>query len=208
MSRPSIAPVPRAVAVFIFALSMLASVSAVSAQGTDATPAAGGDATGGFPAHIHSGTCDTLGDVVFPLNELTRAGADMPMNSTPVAAVSTPAEIASTPAAMTTDATPAMGGGMPVASSTTIVDASLDDILGAEHAINVHESAENIQNYIACGDLTGTATDGKLQIQLKELNGSGFTGEAHLVDNGDGTTTVTVNLMQGGTGTPEASPVS
>lgn len=208
MTRPSIAPAARAAAVFIFALSMLATVSVASAQGTDATPAAGGDATGGFPAHIHAGTCETLGDVVFPLNELTRAGADMPPGSTPVAAVATPAEDAGTPAAMTTNATPAMGTGTPVASSTTIVEAALDDILAAEHAINVHESAENIQNYIACGDLTGPATDGELHIQLQELNGSGFTGEAHLVDNGDGTTTVTVNLMQGGTGTPEASPVS
>src|SRR5687768_11348730 len=136
MIRPSIAPAARAFAVLLVAMSMLASVSAASAQGTDATPAAGGDATGAFPAHIHAGTCETLGDVVFRLNELPRAGADMPENSTPVAAVATPADDAGTPAAMTTSSTPAAGGGMPVASSTTTVDASLDDILGAEHAIN------------------------------------------------------------------------
>jgi hypothetical protein len=36
-----------------------------------------------------------------------------------------------------------------VATSLTVVDASLEDILGAEHAINFHESEENIENYIA-----------------------------------------------------------
>ncbi len=81
-----------------------------------------------------------------------------------------------------------------VAESTTEVEASLDDILAVEHAINVHESAANIQNYIACGDLVGPATDGELRIELQELNDSGYTGEAHLVDNGDGTTTVTITL--------------
>ena len=70
----------------------------------------------------------------------------------------------------------------------------------------VHESAENIGNYIACGDLTVPATDGELHIDLKELNGSGYTGEAHLVDNGDGTTTVTVTLMM--TGDEAATPVA
>jgi len=185
---------------------MLTGMSVASAQGTDATPAP--DATGAFPAHIHSGTCETLGDVVFPLNELTRAGSDMPMDATAVAAVSTPAENEATPEMTMTGATPDAGAGVPVASSSTIVETSLEDILGAEHAINVHESAENIQNYIACGDLTGEATNGELHIPLQELNGSGYSGEAHLVDNGDGTTMVTVNLMQGAGGTPPASPAA
>ena len=146
-----------------------------------ATPTGGIEAS--HPAHIHAGTCEELGDVVFPLNDVA-----------PLDAEATPA------------ASPAAGAGDVVAESITEVEASLDDILATEHAINVHESAENIQNYIACGDLTGPASDGELRIELKELNGSGYTGEAHLLDNGDGTTTVTVTLMttSGAAGTPEA----
>jgi plastocyanin len=134
------------------------------------------------PAHIHAGTCDELGDVVFPLNDVAS-----------IAAEATPAAVA--------------GAGDAVARSATTVDASLDELLAAEHAINVHESAENIGTYIACGNLTGPATDGELLIALEELNGSGYAGEAHLVDNGDGTTTVTVTLMSTGTlaGTPVAA---
>ncbi|HEV2067110.1 MAG TPA: cupredoxin family copper-binding protein [Thermomicrobiales bacterium] len=161
----------------------------VAHQGDDhgATPVGGGEAA--HPAHIHAGTCEELGDVVFPLNDVAALDA----NATPAAS----------PAASPT----ADGAGNVVAESTTEVETSLDDILAAEHAINVHESAENIQNYIACGDLTGPATDGELRVELRELNGSGYTGEAHLVDNGDGTTTVTVTLMTAGAaaGTPAAA---
>jgi hypothetical protein len=41
---------------------------------------------------------------------------------------------------------------------------------------------------------------------LQELNGYGFSGEAMLTDNGDGTTTVQIHLMPGGsdTATPAA----
>lgn len=153
----------------------------------EATPAGGGEAA--HPAHIHAGTCEALGDVVFPLNDVAALDAE------------------ATPAASPAASPAAAGAGDVVAESTTEVQAALDDILAAEHAINVHESAANIQNYIACGDLTGPATDGELRVELQELNGSGYIGEARLVDNGDGTTTVTVTLMTTGdaAGTPQAA---
>jgi hypothetical protein len=154
----------------------------------------------GHPAHIHSGTCATLGDVVYPLNNLTPSG----MDATPMDMMSTPES-----GAMGAMGTPMAGAGQVVAQSTTDVDAALDDILAAEHAINVHESTENIQNYIACGDITGSVTNGELHIQLQELNDSGYVGEAHLIDNGNGTTTVMVTLSEagmGGAATPESSP--
>jgi hypothetical protein len=81
-----------------------------------------------------------------------------------------------------------------VAMSTSDVDGSLEDILAAEHAINVHLSPEQIDVYIACGDITGEPTDGQLEIMLEEQNESGFEGMATLMDNGDGTTTVDVML--------------
>ena len=151
------------------------------------------------PAHIHTGTCETLGEVVFPLNDLTAPG----MMGTPMAGME------STPMAGMA-ATPGAAMGQVVAQSTTTVEASLDDILAAEHAINVHLSAEEIDVYIACGDITGTADGGQLQIELAELNESGFEGMAMLMDAGNGTTRVDVMLMpsRDGMGTPEATPSS
>jgi hypothetical protein len=151
-----------------------------------------GQGTHQHPAHIHSGTCDTLGDVVYPLNDLTAPG----MTGTPIAGM---------------DSTPMAGAGEVVAQSTTTVDAPLDDILADDHAINVHLSAEQIDVYIACGDITGTADGGHLMIDLHELNNSGYVGRARLTDNGDDTTTVDVVLMQregGMMATPAASPTS
>lgn len=168
---------------------LLASAGISLAQ--DATPAAAA-----HPAHIHAGTCDELGDVTFPLSDVVTTTDD-----------STPSPALTGTPGVRAEGTPASGGEVTVAGSTSQVDATLDDLLAADHAINLHESADNIQNYIACGDLAGTASDGELRVELQELNGSGYTGEVHLVDNGDGTTTVTVRLMRSsanGAGTPVA----
>jgi hypothetical protein len=83
---------------------------------------------------------------------------------------------------------------IPVATSLTMVDASLEDILAGEHAINYHESEENIQNYIACGDIGGAVMtmpgmgdEGTLVIGLRSLNDSGISGVALLQGMGDQT---------------------
>jgi len=141
------------------------------------------------PAHIHTGQCPAPGDVVFPLNDL---GGDNATNGTPMA-------------------TEPMGStsAVPVDLSMTTVDSALNDLLDGNHAIVVHESKENIQNYILCGDLGGTVIGGTdLAIGLSQLNDSGYSGVAWLHDNGDGTTGVTVFATEvsasGGheTGTP------
>jgi FlaG/FlaF family flagellin (archaellin) len=162
--------------------------SGVGAQGAESTP----EQAASHPAHIHDGACPDVGDVVYPLHNLSAttsaaspAAEGLPLDATP-------------------SATPTTGGQV-VAEGTTDVDASLDEILSAERAINVHESDVNIQTYIACGDLTGSPTNGKLTVQLQEVNDSGVVGEAQLVDNGDGTTTVTVLLMRSGTPATPAS---
>ncbi len=158
-----------------------------------ATPVAGEH---NHPAHIHNGTCDAVGEVVFPLNnvasgeELSSPEAEMEHLGTPMAGVEGEEEYA--------DA---------VATSTTTISATFDDI--ADHVINIHESEENIGNYITCGAITGTADSGELEVTLNEVNGSGWQGEAKLVDNGDGTIDVTINLEPveaGGAASPEASP--
>ncbi len=182
--------------------------SAVAQNQTGATPEAD-DAS--HPAHIHSGSCDELGDVVFPLENVSAADS-LATPETDEAdvldLVSTPEDAMSSPEA----GMDAMHDGMNAMEGTlmsvTTVDVSLDDILAAEHAINVHESAENIQNYVACGDLTGTPDNGELVVTLDELNDSGLSGEATLTDNGDGTTTVEISLDHDDMGTPEATPAA
>jgi hypothetical protein len=193
-------------------LLLVAGIAVISPSGLAQDAAGTPEATGhDHPAHIHAGTCATLGDVVHPLNNLT--DADVGMMGTPMAGMMA-SPIAGMPMGdmMGTPMADFMAGMMAgnMDYSTTTVEAALDDILAGEHAINVHESPENIQNYIACGDLTGTPTNGLLQIQLNELNGSGYQGMAALQDNGDGTTTVIVVLMPTGAGaaTPAATPAA
>jgi len=177
---------------FLIAITLMAGLGgSVAAQGTDATPAADGYfAT--HPAHIHSGTCDTLGDVVFPLNDVMSTDLTVSTFATPADApgATPPPALASTPVITT--------------GQSTRVEAALDDILAAEHAINVHLSADEIGTYIACGDIAGPATDGVVTVEIMELNESGYVGRASLTDNGDGTTTVTVDLIYSEAATPAA----
>ena len=123
------------------------------------------------PMHIHTGGCgDALGEVVFPLND-SGMGAD--------------------------GETMGSSSAIPVDGSVTTVEAPLADIVAAEHAINVHESADAMGNYIACGAIGGTMMgESDLAIGLGEQNESGYSGIAWLHDNGDGTTEVRVFLTE------------
>jgi plastocyanin len=80
-----------------------------------------------------------------------------------------------------------------VAQSTTTIQAALNDLLSGQFALNVHESVDQIQNYIACGEIGGRVVDNRLVIGLRELNDSGFTGVAVLAGTDEGTD-VTVYL--------------
>jgi plastocyanin len=132
------------------------------------------------PAHIHSGTCDNLGDIVAPLNDVQLRTAGESFGA---------------------------ASAIPVEESDTEATVSLGTILGAPHAINVHESAEAIQNYIACGDIGGRVVDGRLTIGLRELNGSGYSGVAVLEDR-DAATNVVVLLAVEETAEGEAAPAA
>ena len=190
MSKRFVTSVAVLAAAFMLMAGYLVSAGSIGAQGADATPAGESPA---HPVHIHTGSCDELGDVVFPLNDLTARG----LTTSP----ETVAQLPGTPE-ITEEEVPDV-----VAQSATTVEASLSDIISGEHAINVHESPENIENYIACGNIIGPETGG-LQIELDELNDSGYMGIANLTDNGDNTTLVTVVLMRSETGTPVATPAS
>jgi len=157
----------------------------------EATPVA---AEVGLPNHIYVGTCETLdpapliplADLVFP-SETDSAAAGTPDFAT-ADAMATPMDDAAM-AGM-------VGEAIPVAVATTEVDLALEDIIAGGHAINVHESAENIDVYVACGDIVGTPDEqGNLFIGLGEQNDSGLSGVAWLL--GDGAqTTVTVFLSR------------
>ncbi len=153
------------------------------------------DEMAAHPAHIHTGTCDELGDVVFPLTNVSMTGMMEGMmggeDATP-----TTGEMGELVGAETA---------MVVLTSATVVDAPLEEIVEGGHAINLHQSEENIEEYIACGDIGGMlmgpavmggrAMGEMLVVGLRELNGSGYAGLATLEDMGE-ETMVTVYLAQ------------
>ncbi len=167
----------------MFGFALLLGWLAVGGRGVTA------HSEGGHPAHIHAGTCAQLGDVVAPLSNVSGAAL---VNGTPMAGE--PQGPASA---------------IPVEVSITTVSMALADIISGGHAINIHESAENIGTYIACGDIGGSLIGtSDLAIGLGELNNSGYSGVAWLHDNGDGTTTVYVFLTEEYGPAEEATPAA
>ena len=141
----------------VAAVVAVAALTLVVPAGLAQTPVADTEAEA-HPAHIHSGTCDQLGDVVYPLADVTSP---------------------------TGEQMGASGGHEVKLSEVNHIDAPLQELLDSDHAINVHESAEAIDVYIACGDIGGyVITDPagrtELFVGLAELNDSGHTGVARL----------------------------
>ncbi len=86
-----------------------------------------------------------------------------------------------------------------------------DDVLATSHSINVHESDENIQNYVACGEIGGVVVDGELVISLRSMNDSGYSGIAVLTADDNGEVDVEVYLAEpvvDADNVPDATPVS
>ena len=71
-----------------------------------------------------------------------------------------------------------------------------DEVFDSSHAINVHESNENVQTYIACGDIGGPVKDDRVYVSLLPQNDSGFFGTAVLEEADDDKTKVTIYLSQ------------
>jgi uncharacterized cupredoxin-like copper-binding protein len=172
------------------AASVLAAVAAAAMFVSGFAPTSAQDEMQAHPAHIHEGTCDQLGDVVFPLTNVSEMGM---MGGTPEADAP-PMEMSEPMGAET-----AFG----VETSFTLLDAPLDEIVEGGHAINVHQSKENIEEYIACGDIggrietgPGMEEGGTLVVGLGELNDSGYAGIAVLEGRGD-QTEVVIYLAEG-----------
>jgi len=176
LAGASIALLTAAFATSAFAQSPTASplgvgaplASAAASQGVPAASLAVENVDPPHPAHIHDGLCPDPGDIVQPLSDLV-VGTDKPVG---------------------------VASAIPVEVSASKVPMSLDDILNGQRSINVHASADDMNTYIACGDIGGQmlGTNG-IAIGLAELNGSGHQGVAWLQDNGDGTTNVQVFLI-------------
>lgn len=170
------------VATFGITLGLVFSLSAGSLMyAADSTPEV---VTMTHPSHIHAGTCPDVGDVVVPLNNVEPADQESDTTTGTPEAVASPAM----------ESTPVVGLSIPLSASTTF-DGSLDDLLSSEHAVNVHQSPDEMSVYIACADITGEPEDGKLVLDLEEQNDSGVSGTVTITDNGDGTVTLDIEAM-------------
>jgi hypothetical protein len=169
---------------FVLPVAVLAAVIAMLGAGPGTAIAqAQEEGDEAHPAHIHDGSCETLGGIAFPLNDVAysdMAGGGMAMGGTP-AADST----MSTPVAM--GEMVGSTAAVPLEMSVTMVDVPLDQIADGQHAINVHKSAEEIDVYIACGDIGGQMLGNMLVIGIGELNDSEEAGVAVLTEMGDQT---------------------
>lgn len=135
---------------------------ATIAVAQDATPEATPTAAASRPGHVHSGTCDEVGEVVAPLENMTAPEG----------------ESVGQAAALTAQ------------TSFSNVPLALEQILAADHVINLHLSDEEIATYIACGEIGGVLdANGALVIGLGETEGSGFSGVAYLTPGADGAST-------------------
>jgi hypothetical protein len=157
----------------VAAIIALAALTLVVPAGRAQTPVAETEAEA-HPAHIHSGSCDQLGDVVVPLEDVTYPAGEH------VGAESAHA----------------------VKTSLNVVDMPLQELIDGDYAINVHKSADEIDVYIACGDIGGVLIpdddeEGRMHliIGLGELNDSGHTGTAWLANDGD-QTQVVIHLIE------------
>ena len=122
------------------------------------------------PSHIHAGVCPAPGDVVAALSDVAAVPGD----------------------------SMGVGTAIPVEAGISTVDLALADILAADHAFVVHQSADDMGTYIACGDICGQVMESNLAVGLGPVGESGYSGIAWLVDNGDGTTGVSLFITHSG----------
>jgi hypothetical protein len=135
----------------------------------------------GHPVRIHEGTCEELGGVAFRLNGV---GASVDLDG---AAMATPTAVNPQTAYQ-------------VMVSETLLDATIDDLLAADHAVMVYESDESMKA-ISCGNLGGAMSGETLVTGLAEAGVPGHNGFALFAPEGD-QTRITILLGHG------LSPVS
>ena len=121
-------------------------------------------------AHIHAGTCDELGIVVYSFPDLRTYRLDD---------------------------TAAGGAVMELITGTT--QAPLATLFSEPFSIHIHASAQNKQTYVACSDIGGqpaapwTESEG-LVLAAQEQQDSGYSGFTTVRPSADGGTVVTIAL--------------
>lgn len=139
------------------------------------------------PAHIHAGSCAELDpNPVAPLNNVTPRLNDDEDDNAAQGILTAPRVLYS--------------------ESDDIELNFEDDVLASSHAIVVHESEENIQNYIACADIGGVVVDDELVVSLQPVNDSGYTGIVKLDADDEGEVDVEIYLAEPASTEPAATP--
>jgi hypothetical protein len=141
------------------------------------------------PAHIHAGTCaDFDPNPVAPLTNVEQRMNEDEADNAPQG-ILTAASV--------------------LYSLSEEVELSFeDDVLATSHVIAVHESEENIQNYIACADIGGVVVDGDLAVALQPMNDSGYTGIVVMDADEDGQVDVEIFLAEPVSTEPMATPAA
>ena len=162
------------------------STSPNSAANATSTPEGGGiggqiSLTEPLAAQIHRGTCGKLTDpAAFQLIDIAPLGAG----------------------AQTTGQEPPVGSALaiPARYSTTVIDATLNELIAGDHAVDVRIEAGDEATTVVCGAiggrLGGQISGTELAIGLREENGSGYGGIAWLRQDGE-RTVVEVFVAQG-----------
>jgi plastocyanin len=133
-------------------------------------------------AHIHAGTCDELGIVVYSFPDIRSYRVE--------------------------DGERGGVGAVEMVAGTTTVP--LDGLFGEPFSVHVHESAQNKQTYLACSDIGGrpaapwSAADG-LVLEAREQQDSGYSGLTTLRPSPDGGTTVSIALAASTSATEAAA---
>jgi plastocyanin len=155
-------------------------------------PAAGSDAAGPVRnldpvepsrlAHIHAGTCEELGIVVYSFPDLKTYRLD--------------------------EGEEAGVGAIELITGTTQIP--LGELFGEPFSVHVHESAQNKQTYIACSDIGGRPGDpwsegDGLTLRAVEQRGSGYSGFTTLRPTVDGSTQVSMVIAASSAATEAAA---
>src|SRR5215207_2353686 len=155
-------------------------------------PAAGSDAAGPVRnlepvepsrlAHIHAGTCEELGIVVYSFPDIRTYRLD--------------------------EGEEAGVGAIELITGTTQIP--LSELFGEPFSVHVHESAQNKQTYIACSDIGSRPADpwsesDGLTLRAEEQRGSGYSGFTTLRPTADGGTQVTMAIAASSAATEAAA---
>lgn len=186
-----------AVGTIAVALALLVTGGVRGLAQDQATPPPGVVPVVPHPAAIHQGTCtQPVAEPAFDLGDVGPPTQD----GQPLAPDAIRGQI--TGPALLTSTNPQM-------------EFNMDELLdsGQPYVILIHESAQNFNAILACGEIGGPVIGNELNVGLRPVNNSGMAGIAELVPDGDntaGTLWVIPEVMslsggqQGAPATPEA----